>query len=218
MSTIYQAVIFDLDGTLLNTLTDLTNSANHILNSLDLPTHPQEAYRYFVGNGIEKLVERMLPAGQEKYHEEALHLLRSYYSEHWADTSAPYDGIPQLLDSLSSKHIPFAVLSNKPEGLTKANVHHFLKKWQFSDVAGATAEFLHKPDKGRALVMAQKLNVRPKNILFVGDSSIDMQTANNAGMVAIGATWGFRTAEELQENGAHALISHPLELLENFKR
>ena len=214
MSSLPQAVIFDLDGTLLDTLTDLANSANHVLTQLGLPTHSREAFRYFVGNGIEKLVQRILPDDRQDLHARTLQLLRHHYSEHWADTTAPYPGITSLLDSLSSKNIPFAVLSNKPEELTRANIHHYFSQWSFHTVAGASADYPKKPDGQRALTIAAEMGCKPENIFFVGDSSVDMQTAHNANMRPIGVLWGFRTASELQEAGAEALISKPIELLD----
>ncbi|MEN8139856.1 MAG: HAD family hydrolase [Thermodesulfobacteriota bacterium] len=209
-----KAVIFDLDGTLLDTLSDLADSANHVLGQLGLPVHERDSYRYMVGNGIEKLVERMLPADQRQRQEEVVATLRRHYSKHWADTTAPYPAIPDLLTALQERQLPLAVLSNKPEELTRATVAHYFAAWSFAEVAGARADFGLKPQPERAHAMARRLGIAPQEILMVGDSSIDMETAANSGMTGIGVLWGFRGAEELLDHGARALIKQPLELLD----
>lgn len=209
-----KCVLFDLDGTLVDSLADLANSMNRVLNRQGLPSHPTQAYRYFVGDGIIKLVQRALPAEaqQEDLIQDCARKMRQEYALHWADTTRPYPGIAELLDTLAGRGIEMAILSNKPDELTQEVVRTLLPQWDFAAVAGARETIPRKPDPAGALHIAKLLQREPADFLYLGDTNTDMQTARAARMFAIGALWGFRTAEELKENGAQALLSVPIEL------
>ncbi|OGQ87125.1 MAG: HAD family hydrolase [Deltaproteobacteria bacterium RIFOXYD12_FULL_56_24] len=209
-----KCALFDLDGTLVDSLVDLADSMNRVLTGQGLPPHPIQAYRYFVGDGIISLVQRALPAEaqQEDLVQDCARKMRQEYSLHWADTTRPYPGIAELLDALTTRQIPMAILSNKPDELTQEVVRKILPDWHFVAVAGARETFPRKPDPAGALRIAALLQRKPADFIYLGDTNTDMQTARSAGMFAIGALWGFRTAEELKKNGAQALLSTPLEL------
>lgn len=209
-----KCVLFDLDGTLVDSLADLANSMNRVLIRKGLPSHPMQSYRYFVGDGIFNLVRRALPADaqQEEFMENCAREMRLEYSLHWADMTKPYPGIAELLNTLAARRIQMAILSNKPEELTQKVVRTLLPDWDFAAVAGARKDIARKPDPAGALRIARILGCEPGSFLYLGDTNTDMQTAQAAGMFAIGALWGFRTAEELKENGARALLSVPMEL------
>lgn len=209
-----RCVLFDLDGTLVDSLADLAHSMNRVLADQGLPTHPIQAYRYFVGNGIATLVRRALPAEaqQQDLIEECAHRMRREYALHWADTTRPYPGIAELLDALTAGQIEMAILSNKPDELTRKVVKTLLPDWDFAVVAGARETLPKKPDPAGALRIASLLHREPAEFLYLGDTNTDMQTARAARMFALGALWGFRTADELKENGAQALLSVPMEL------
>jgi len=207
-------VLFDLDGTLVDSLVDLADSMNRVLIRQGFAAHPTEAYRYFVGDGIIKLAQRALPAEaqQEDIIKDCARKMRQEYALHWADTTRPYPGIAELLDTLASRGIEIAILSNKPDALTQEVVRTLLPQWNFAAVAGARETFPRKPDPAGALRIANLLRREPANFLYLGDTDTDMQTARAARMFAIGVLWGFRTAEELKEHGAQALLSVPGEL------
>lgn len=211
----YQAVLFDLDGTLLDTLEDLANAGNRVLAARSLPVHPVAAYRYFVGDGIATLVERILPPELRNVEEIALAVaeFQREYAANWDEHSAPYTGIAAMLDALAAGGLRLAVLSNKPEEFTRLCVRRLLSPWPFDPVFGQRAGVAKKPDPAGALAVAQVLQLAPREILYVGDTSIDMHTARSAGMDAVGVLWGFRGAPELQAAGATRLISDPAELV-----
>ena len=211
----FKAVLFDLDGTLLDTLDDLADSMNRVLKEMDCPVHPTEAYKYFVGEGIEILARRVLPEKlrNEKKIKTCVMEMRRVYGDHWADKTKPYDGIPELLSDLRANGLRLAVLSNKPDDLTKTAVDHFLGGQQFDHVAGACPEFPKKPDPAGAVEIGKQLGIDPEKILYVGDTSTDMQTAVRAGMYPLGVLWGFRTSGELTESGAKGLVKRPAEIV-----
>jgi phosphoglycolate phosphatase len=210
----HRCVLFDLDGTLVDSLADLANSMNRVLTRQGLPPHPVEAYRYFVGDGITNLVQRALPdeALQQEIIEECVQEMRKEYALRWAETTRPYPGIAELLDALATRGIEMTILSNKPDELTQEVVRTLLPDWRFAAVAGAKDAIARKPDPAGALRIASLLQRVPEEFLYLGDTNTDMRTARGAGMFAIGALWGFRTAEELKDSGAQALISVPIEL------
>lgn len=215
MSTPPRAVIFDLDGTLLDTLADLADSGNAALSALGLPTHPDDAYRYFVGLGIEELVRRMLPEDRRDPGtiKEAVALTGGEYKRRWKDKTRPYAGVPELLDALRLRGLPLCVLSNKPQVYTDLTVEAFFPGWPFTHVRGARPEVPNKPHPAGALALAQELGLTPGSIVFVGDTATDMKTARGAGMLPVGALWGFRDEAELAGSGALRIIAHPMELL-----
>ncbi|MGE5581392.1 MAG: HAD family hydrolase [Bacillota bacterium] len=210
----YQAVIFDLDGTLLNSLEDLANSMNRVLGDFGYPGHRLEEYRYFVGDGMENLVRRALPAGiQDAEFTSCLQAMVEEYGRHAMVKTRSYKGIPELLESLAGRDIKMAVFSNKPDELTKMLIAGLLPHWRFNPVWGARPGVPKKPDPSGALEIASSINVLPEQVLYLGDTGTDMKTATAAGMYAVGALWGFRTADELLKAGAQVLVEKPLELL-----
>lgn len=210
-----KAIIFDLDGTLLNTLEDIGNAVNRVLSSNGYPTHPVNRYRSFVGDGWEMLIKRALPefgSSCEKVNtcvEESL----AEYSRTWDVTTAPYAGIPELLDKLTQKGIQLAVLSNKPHVFTRQYVDKLLAAWTFEKIIGVSSRFPGKPDSAGALSILKELDLNTEDCLFIGDSGVDMQTAAAVGIFSVGAAWGFRPEAELLENGCRFLAKHPLDVL-----
>ncbi|MBM4444165.1 MAG: HAD family hydrolase [Chloroflexi bacterium] len=212
----YRAVLFDLDGTLLDTVQDLADSVNAVLRRHGFPEHDVQAYKYFVGDGVEELARRALPEDQrrEPLMAGCVAAIREEYSQRWANNTRPYDGIPELLDALSAAGIPMAILSNKPDDSTRATVSRLLAGWRFHPVVGASASVPMKPDPGGALAIARSLSLPPEAFIYLGDTATDMKTARAAGMYAVGALWGFRTAAELAQSGAQTIIERPGQLLE----
>ena len=212
-----QLVIFDLDGTLLDTVADLANATNQALEQCGYPTHPTEAYYKFVGNGINKLFARALPA--EHSTEENILLIRSifvpYYNEHNADCSRPYPGIVTLLETLQERGVQLAVASNKYHEATLKLVHHFFPSIRFATIYGQRDGVPIKPAPNVVYDILHDTGIAKEDTLYVGDSGVDMQTACNAGVESVGVTWGFRSAEELHENGA-AHIVHEADEIEKI--
>ena len=213
-----RAVLFDLDGTLLDTLEDLAASTNRSLARLGLPPHPVQAYRYFVGDGLAVLASRTLPPDRQdpRTIESLKDLFNQDYDVHWADRTRPYEGVPALLDALSARGVPMAILSNKPHSFTRAMVEHFFPSWKFAAVFGARDSHPRKPDPAAALEICAAMGLEAGDMLYAGDTRTDMQTARSAGMFPVGVLWGFRPREELVENGAEALVASPGELLSFF--
>lgn len=213
-----KAALFDLDGTLLDTLEDLANATNRALASAAYPVHPVSAYRRFVGNGLRTLVSRALPAGEDASSAlgELVRRTGENYARDWAETTRPYPHIPELLDTLRGKGIPLAVVTNKPHDWTLLMLDHYFPGQPFAFVQGATPRIPHKPDPAGALKAALNLNVTPEEAAFLGDSNVDMHTARNAHMLALGAAWGFRGAQELREAGADHILEDPLDMLRFF--
>lgn len=214
----FSGVVFDLDGTLLDTLEDLGDAVNRVLVDRGFPAHPMDAYRYFVGDGSAVLIERALPesARGSGVHRDCLAAFMADYDKSWKVKTRLYDGISEMLDSLAALGVDMAILSNKSHGFTVKCVQDLLSKWRFKAVFGLRDEVPRKPDPSGALEISGLLGTAPDRMLYLGDSAIDMQTAVAAGMFPVGALWGFRTREELQKNGARALIQHPGELLGLF--
>lgn len=205
-------VIFDLDGTLLNTIADLAAATNQALQHYGYPTHEVEAYRFFVGNGINKLFERALPETERT--EENILKIRSrfvpYYDTHNADLSRPYPGIPELLRTLQQKGIKIAVASNKYQAATRKLIAHYFPEINFVEVLGQREGIPAKPDPCIVHDIIAKAGVKQEEALYVGDSNVDMQTAHNAGVTAVGVAWGFRPRTELE-------ALHPAHIIENAK-
>ena len=208
-------VIFDLDGTLLDTIADLAESANYALKQLGYPTHDVETIRTFVGNGINKLLERALPSHEQT--EENVIRMRShfvpYYDVHNADLSSPYPGIVNLLEDLQAKGIQIAVASNKYQAATVKLVKQYFPNIDFVEILGQREGINVKPDPSIVFDILQKANLSKENVLYVGDSGVDMQTAINAEVDAIGVTWGFRPRAELESFQPMGLIDKAEELL-----
>ncbi len=206
-----KAIIFDLDGTLLNTLGDIGNAVNQVLFNSGYPTHPLKRYGSFVGDGWEMLIKRALPEFESTHEKVKACVEESLmaYGKTWDVTTAPYAGIPELLDDLTQKGIQLAVLSNKPHVFTRQYVDKLLAAWTFEKVIGVSSRFPRKPDPAGALSIVTELNLDRKNCLLVGDSGVDMQTAAAAGIFSVGVSWGFKSEAELMENGCRFLARHP---------
>ncbi|HLP59161.1 MAG TPA: HAD family hydrolase [Candidatus Deferrimicrobium sp.] len=212
----FDAVIFDLDGTLLNSLEGIADAMNILLRQLGYPTHPVDAYKYFVGEGIAELVNLALPKEKLNLHpmEQLVRDYRSIYDITWPQKSVPYEGVPEMLDALAARKIKLAVLSNKSDEFVRRMTSVLLPHWKFEVVKGLRPGEPRKPDPTPALQISASIGIEPAHTIFMGDSGVDMQTANRAQMYAVGVLWGFRPAEELLANGAQQLIKHPLELLD----
>jgi phosphoglycolate phosphatase len=212
----HKAVLFDLDGTLLDSLDDLADSMNAVLQRFGFTLHDRDAYKGFIGDGMINLVRRALPEEariNEPMVTKCFEAMREDYGGRWKTKTHPYEGVPELLNALSDRQIKLAILSNKPDDFTRIAVRELLPSWKFEAVVGERPNVQRKPHPGAAIEIASLLSLPPNSFLFLGDTGIDMQTANSAGMVAIGAMWGFRKAEELLQNGAEEIIEHPLDLL-----
>lgn len=209
-------VIFDLDGTLLNTIADLAHSTNYALNKLGYPTHEIDQYNFMVGNGINKLFERALPEG-EKSEENILRVRKEfipYYDKHNADDSHPYPGIPELLSGVQSKGIQLAVASNKYQSATQKLITHYFSEIHFTAVFGQREGINVKPDPTIVLDILKLANIEKEDVLYVGDSGVDMQTAANAGVTACGVTWGFRPRTELEKFNPSYIVDSAEEIYE----
>lgn len=212
----HKAVLFDLDGTLLNTLDDLADSMNEVLASHGWTVHPVESYRYFIGDGFENLARRSLPAdlgNDERMVQRCVSDYKDAYERRWHLKTQPYAGVSDLLDRLAERGISLAILSNKQHAFVEKIVAHYLGKWKFAAVQGAKPQAPQKPDPTAALEISRRLGVPVHSFVYLGDSNTDMQTATAARMFPVGALWGFRTEQELREAGAQALVRHPLDLL-----
>ncbi len=209
----YQAVIFDLDGTLVNSIEDLADSANAVLAEYNFPTHDVESYKYRVGNGIRKLMERSLPHDKIDLLDEALDRFKQIYAQHNLDKTAPYNGIKELLNQLQSQHIKLGVCTNKHDEAAKDIIKILFGNNIFDEIIGDKAGLKRKPDPGKVLSIAAHWKLQPEQIAYLGDSGVDMQTAVNAQMLPVGVLWGFRKEDELLANGAQILLKNPLELL-----
>jgi phosphoglycolate phosphatase len=210
----FKALLFDLDGTLLNTLDDLADTANAALASLHYPVHPTDSYRYFVGDGLRILIKRIVPAAcSEQQLAECENIFKRMYALHWADKSRPYEGIEAMLSGLQKRGHKLAVLSNKPDDFTGMCVKKFFPADMFVCVQGQREDIPKKPDPAGALRIAERLEMKPADILYVGDTATDMQTGKRAGMMTAGVSWGFREIDELLKNGADYIVGHPWEIV-----
>lgn len=216
----YKAVIFDLDGTLVDSLADLSDSVNLMLESYGFPTHEMEQYRYFVGNGSKKLMERTLPrdkAASAEFVEEALVKYKAIYKERLLEKTRPYNGVRELLAELKSRGIPLAVCTNKHNDAALTIVKILFASGTFEEVLGDRPGFPKKPNPATPLEIASHLGVKPDEVAYLGDTSVDMETAVHAGFLPVGVLWGFRPEEELVKSGAKVLLKAPLELLEKVE-
>ncbi len=208
-----RAVIFDLDGTLVDSLGDIADATNHALAQHGLPTHPESAYLRFVGEGVRELIRRAVPAGQEALLEPVLATYKAYYDDHLFDRTAHYPGIPEMLMALAGQGTRMAVLSNKSDSFVKRLVARLLPGVPFAAVYGERPDLPRKPDPTAALALARELDVPPAACAFVGDTSVDMDTARAAGMYGVGVSWGFRQVDELKAHGARAVADTAVALL-----
>jgi phosphoglycolate phosphatase len=211
----YKGIIFDLDGTLVNSLEDISDAMNTVLTGLNYPTHTYDTYQYFIGSGLRNLVSKALPASNnsDEQIEICFDCMINEYREVCTIKTKPYKGIIELLDLLTSQNIKLAVFSNKADELTKKIASEIFPDY-FNAAVGLSTEALKKPNPSEALAIAEKWNLKLEEILFVGDSDIDMQTAVNANMFPVGVTWGYRTEAELRVSGAKVTIDHPSDLIQ----
>jgi phosphoglycolate phosphatase len=207
-----RAVIFDLDGTLVDSVGDIADAMNHALTQHGVPTHPEAAYLRMVGDGVKELVRRAVPVGREDLHAPVLETWRAYYDTHLVDRTRPYPGIPGMLTALAETGIRMAVLSNKSDSFVKRLVETLLPGVPFAAVYGERPGVPRKPDPMGALTLAAELGVEPGACGFVGDTAVDMDTARAAGMYGVGVAWGFRS-HELEAHGARVVAANAEELL-----
>ena len=212
-----KAIIFDLDGTLLNSLIDIAESVNFVLEKYNFPTHNIEDYKYMIGNGIQVLIEKALPNNISKtdfgkYFKEA----STVYEQRQTQKTHPYDGIMDMLYSLSEKGISLNILSNKPDNFTKDVVNHFFKDINFKIVFGAREDIPKKPAPDAVNEIVNTLGFNKQEFMYMGDTSTDMLTANAANIESIGVTWGYRKVDELLNAGAKHIVNNPAEVLRFF--
>lgn len=214
----YRAVLFDLDGTLLDTLADIAVSADAVLVRLGFPPHGTDAYRRFVGEGVQMLFTRALPPGKAEpgLLAECAAAFRESYEENWNCFTAPYEGIEELLNALEARRLKLAVLSNKPDRFTRLCVEEYFPGRRFEAVIGHRDGHARKPDPAVACEIARLLDVPPAEFVYVGDTPTDMETAKGAGMLPVGVRWGFRPAKELSAAGAVAILDQPMQLIDYF--
>ncbi len=211
-----KTVIFDLDGTLLDSIYDIALCMNEVLTSLKLDTYKIDEYKYFVGSGMDVLIDNALKNSIE-LKDEATKRFKELYEFNLHKNTKPYDGIYELLDELVKLDCNLTVLSNKPDLMTKEYVKTIFKDYPFLEVHGQKEHLAKKPDPIQALNIASKLKINPSEIFFVGDTKVDMQTAKSAKMKAIGVLWGFRDEKELKEHGADFIVKEPLEIINIIK-
>ena len=210
----YKTVVFDLDGTLLNTIDDLADAGNRVCAARGWPQHTVEEYKYFVGNGIPKLVERFSPpqARTPDQLADTLAAFQADYGAHLRDKTAPYPGIPALLAQLKAAGVQLAVFSNKADPLARQVVADYFDAALFDAVRGALPGVPTKPAPQGTLALMQAIGADPAATLYVGDSNVDVDTAHNAGLPCCGVLWGFRTRQELTDAGAEHLAANAEEL------
>ncbi len=212
----FTTILFDLDGTLIDSLEDIAEAANGVLRTSGYPEHPADRYRHFVGDGLTTLLRRIVPenTAEQRIHELAEEF-RKRYKNSWNRSSRPYQGIEPMLGVLAGYDVNLAVLSNKPDDFTQTFVATFFPDVPFGRVFGHREQVPKKPDPQAALEIAKYFDSDPSLCLFVGDTSVDIMTAKAAGMTSIGVTWGFRDRFELERSGADIIIDNPEELIDH---
>lgn len=210
----YRYVIFDMDGTIVNTLEDLADAANWVCEQHGWPGHPVEAYKKFVGNGAHKLLERVIPKNVELTSQLRGQLVQEFakrYTQHGTDKTVVYDGMPQALERLKAAGVNVAVLTNKPDAAAGPMVDYYYPG-VFSYVQGALPDVPTKPDPTLLHKLMERMGASEEETLFVGDSNVDIRTAKNGGLTSCGVLWGFRDREELEGEGADFIVETPEEL------
>lgn len=211
-----QLVIFDLDGTLLNTIADLGNAANYALEKAGLPTHPAEAYPQFVGNGVRKLIERVTPEdkGSADMVDRLLADFKKYYDEHLTDLTTPYHGINELLTGLNNRGIKLAVASNKYQSAVERLINKIFPDIPWVAIEGQKEGCPVKPDPSIVFEILSKCPTPKSEVFYIGDSGVDMETARRACVESCGVTWGFRPVSELREHHADHIADDTNQLLQ----
>lgn len=207
-------VIFDLDGTLLNTIADLGDACNYALRSMGYSEHALSTYNYMVGNGVRKLIERAEPDANPETIDRLLELFREYYDNHCTDNTKPYPGIPELLQTLTEKGIGIAVTSNKYQAATEKIVRHFFPEIPFVAILGQVPERPTKPDPSIVFAVLSEHPTPKSAVLYVGDSAVDMETARRACIESVGVSWGVRPISELRGAYADHIVSSAEEILD----
>jgi phosphoglycolate phosphatase len=211
---VIELCVFDLDGTLVNSLEDLANSTNYALIKNGFKAWEVENYRYFVGDGVLMLIKRALAEkGTEEAEKTVYNDFNEYYDKHYVDCTRPYEGITELLKELREKRVKCAVLSNKPDSFVKIIMEELFPDFEFSWIQGKLEEFPKKPDPAALNFILDKLNAKKESTLYIGDSNVDVFTGKNAGLKTCGVLWGFRGREELEAAGADHVVSEPKEIL-----
>lgn len=211
----FKGVIFDLDGTLVNSLEDISNAINVVLKQHGFPTHSVAVCQSFIGHGLRELVIKSLPKEHqnEEWVNRCLDEMMIEYRDNCTIHTKMFDGISDLLDSLTARGIKMAVFSNKADELTKKVVNDVMTKWNFEVVAGLKVEALKKPNPTVALEISEKTAIAVEDFIFVGDTDVDIFTAKSAGMHPVGVVWGYRSKEELTASGATFILEKPLDLI-----
>ena len=213
----YKGVIFDLDGTILDTISDLGNSVNNTLEKYGQPLHSYEEYKKKIGRGFRDLIKRSFPGMTEEIIlDQALKDFLEIYDRSYMNDTKPYDGIHEVLKTLLANNIKIGVNSNKRDDYTNKLVGKFFSDIDFFGVFGERSNIPKKPAPDSALEIAELMDLSPAEILYIGDSKTDILTGHNAGMASAGVLWGFRNKEEFEENNADYIISAPYEILELF--
>lgn len=213
----YKVCIFDLDGTIADTVESIAHVGNQTLRAFGLPEIPVKDYNFYAGDGADVQVKRMLaavPGGDKVDYEEVRTQYRKWFAENPFYHVKPYDGILELLEGLKAQGIKIAVLSNKPHGAAVEVVHKIFGKDMFHKIQGQTSEIPRKPSPIGALAVAKEFGALPQECLYCGDTNTDMDTGKAAGMFTIGVTWGFRPRTELEEHHADKIVDQPSEILE----
>lgn len=213
----YKVCIFDLDGTIADTVESIAHVGNQTLRAFGLPEIPVKDYNFYAGDGADVQVKRMLaavPGGDKEDYEEVRTQYRKWFAENPFYHVKPYDGILELLEGLKAQGIKIAVLSNKPHGAAVEVVHKIFGQDMFHKIQGQTSEIPRKPSPIGALAVAKEFGALPQECLYCGDTNTDMDTGKAAGMFTIGVTWGFRPRTELEEHHADKIVDHPSEILE----
>lgn len=205
--------IFDLDGTLLNTIYDLGEACNHALRSMGFSQHPIPAYNYMVGNGVRKLIERAQPDADSETVDKILAIFREYYDDNCMEHTKPYKGIPELLQELTERGVAVAVASNKYQSAAEKIVRYFFPDIPFATIQGQVPDRPTKPDPSIVFSVLSAHPTPKAEVLYIGDSGVDMETARRACVESIGVTWGFRPATELREAHADHIVSTPNEII-----
>ncbi len=216
-----KGLIFDLDGTLLDTLDDITTAGNNVLARLGIEGISKDLYRVFVGEGTSELFRKILAYRNSLNDEDkvklCVKLMREEYSKVCLNSTRPYEGIPELLDYLQSRGMRMAVLSNKSHEFTQKLIKELLGKWSFVEVLGVRNDEDRKPNPKLAMEISKKMGLNPEEICFVGDSPTDIETAKNAGMLSIGVTWGFKSVSEIEQASPDYIFNSPYEIIKFFK-
>jgi phosphoglycolate phosphatase len=214
MSAKYKGVMFDLDGTLLNTLRAIANAANHMMEQLGMPTRPRDEWLPLIGHGLQYLLDGSVGTIDASRLKEAEDIYVRYYQEHGTNDTTVFPGIVDLLEALQMRGIKFAICSNKPDWATRQAAADMLGRFAFDAVQGQVNGTPVKPDPALPNRIAEQTGIPIEKWLYVGDSDVDMQTARNAGMFAVGVAWGYRSVDVLREHGADAIVESAREILD----